>query len=28
VNGRRAGAACGIAAWNRAVAHFTGAPVP
>lgn len=28
VNGRRAGAACGIAAWNRAIAHFTGAPVP
>ena len=28
VSGRRAGAACGIAAWNRAIAHFTGAPVP
>ena len=28
VNGRRAGAACGIAAWSRAIAHFTGAPVP
>jgi hypothetical protein len=28
VSGRRAGAACGIAAWSRAIAHFTGAPVP
>jgi hypothetical protein len=27
-NGRRVGAACGIAAWNRASALFTGAPVP
>ena len=25
VNGRRTGAACGIAAWNRAAAHFAGA---
>jgi hypothetical protein len=25
LNGRRAGAACGIAAWTRAVGHFTGA---
>ena len=28
LNGRRTGAACGIAAWTRATAHFTGAAVP
>jgi len=28
LNGRRTGAACGLAAWTRATGYFTGAAVP